>query len=127
MDFQLLLIDREINPPVEFQILSSILDFNLIHMYNGLDALKWMGSGNLPDLIFANAAMDLISSSQFVKQVKNNGFINEIPIIAYGWPEELDRLIGMVQSGANQYFIKPLSISELQDCLFWEMNQLNLK
>lgn len=123
MDYQILLIDRDSNPSIEFQILSSVMHFDLIHLHNGLEGLNWLSMGNFPDLIFADANMDLISAPKFVKNLKFNGFFTEIPIVGFGWPEELDILSQMELAGADQYFLKPLSITDIQDRLMMELVQ----
>lgn len=122
--FQILIIDREETLPLEFQILVQIFPLEVIQVNNGLEALRKMTSGFLPDMIFAEADMDLISAKQFVKLVKANGFLQDIPIISFGWPEQLEDLQSMSRAGARQFIFKPLSISDIQDCLIWEMNQV---
>jgi CheY-like chemotaxis protein len=123
MDYQILLVDRELVPAIEFQILSTVMHFDLVHLKNGLEALNWLSKGNLPDLIFADSCMDLIKAPKFVSTLKFNGFFAEIPIYAIGWPEELDVLNHMVKEGASQYFLKPLSITEIQDHLINDLVQ----
>lgn len=122
-NFQILLIEREPYLPVEFEILSHLFPVEVFQVHNGLQAIQSMAKGYFPDAIFIPADLDLISPLRLIEWVKSNGFVQDCPIMATGWPEELDILLAMGKAGARQYIIRPYSLTDIQDSLLYEMNQ----
>jgi len=112
MEKQILLIEKSSRPNLEIREWASKFDFQLVLMGNGIEALLWLGKGNIPDFIFAEEEMGLMPGHQFIQYLKASGFFNDIPIIAIGNPDRHEQLASMMQSGALDYFIKPIS-SEL--------------
>jgi len=113
MQKQILLIENGSKPNLEIREWASNLDFQLVLMGNGIEALLWLGKGNIPDLIFAEEEMGLMPGHQFVQYLKASGFFNEIPIIAFGSPQRHEQIASMMQSGALDYLIRPFLQSEL--------------
>ena len=113
MQKQILLIENGSKPNLEIREWASNLDFQLVLMENGIEALLWLGKGNIPDLIFAEEQMGLMRGHQFVQYLKASGFFNEIPIVAFGAPQRHGQLASMMQSGALDYLIGPFLQSEL--------------
>jgi len=112
MEKQVLLIEKSSRPNLEIREWASKFDFQLILMDNGIEALLWLGKGNIPDFIFAEEEMGLMPGHQFIQYLKASGFFNDIPIIAIGNPDRHEQLASMMQSGALDYVIRPIS-SEL--------------
>jgi CheY-like chemotaxis protein len=84
---------------------------------NGIEALLWLGKGNIPDLIFAEVEMGLMPGIQFVQYLKASGFFNEIPIIAFGNPNKHEGLAAMMQAGANDYLVHSVTEKEIAACV----------
>lgn len=80
---------------------------------NGIEALMWLGRGNIPVMIIAEADMALIQGMQFVEYLKANGFFQDIPVIAFGGPESRERIAAMMQAGASDYLMKPFEKDQL--------------
>ena len=112
MEKQILLIEKSSRPNLEIREWASKFDFQLVLMGNGIEALLWLGKGNIPDFIFAEEEMGLMPGHQFIQYLKASGFFNDIPIIAIGNPDRHEQLASMMQSGALDYIIRPIS-SEL--------------
>jgi CheY-like chemotaxis protein len=112
MEKQILLIEKSSRPNLEIREWASKFDFQLVLMGNGIEALLWLGKGNIPDFIFAEEEMGLMPGHQFIQYLKASGFFNDIPIIAIGNPARHEQLASMMQSGALDYVIRPIS-SEL--------------
>ena len=112
MEKQILLIEKSSRPNLEIREWASKFDFQLVLMGNGIEALLWLGKGNIPDFIFAEEEMGLMPGHQFIQYLKASGFFNDIPIIAIGNPDRHEQLASMMQSGALDYVIRPIS-SEL--------------
>jgi CheY-like chemotaxis protein len=113
MEKQILLVENGSKPSLEIREWASKLDIQLVLMGNGIEALLWLGKGNIPDLIFAEEEMGLMPGHQFVQYLKSSGFFNEIPIIAYGNPNRHEQLAAMIQAGAVHYMLRPFSVQEL--------------
>ena len=112
MEKQILLIEKSSRPNLEIREWASKFDFQLVLMGNGIEALLWLGKGNIPDFIFAEEEMGLMPGHQFIQYLKASDFFNDIPIIAIGNPDRHEQLASMMQSGALDYVIRPIS-SEL--------------
>jgi len=116
MQKQILLIENCSRPNLEIREWASKLDIQLVLVGNGIEALIWLGKGNIPDLIFAEEEMGLMPGHQFIQYLKASGFFNEIPIVAFGSPERHVQLASMMQAGAKDYLIRPILSSDLEKC-----------
>lgn len=106
---QALLIENHFKPNIAIREWASGNGCSLTCMGNGIEALLWLGKGNLPDLIFAEAEMGLIPAYQFVQYIKSSGFYQDIPVIAFGNEYQQKELAAMMQSGAADFLIVPFS------------------
>lgn len=97
-----------------------------VFVASGVDALLWLGRGNLPDLILADAGMKSMDGPEFIRTLKSSGFFQEIPVLAYGNPEEHPMLAGMRQAGAMGHIFLPDDASGLDQRLSGFM-ELELK
>lgn len=88
-----------------------------VFMGNGIEALLWLGKGNLPDLILAEAEMGLMPATQFVQYLKASGFFQDIPVLAFGNPSRHEIIAGMMQAGAADYLIRPFGVEELRKAI----------
>jgi CheY-like chemotaxis protein len=61
--------------------------------------------------------MGLMPGIQFVQYLKASGFFNEIPIIAFGNPQKHGGLAAMMQAGANDYLVRPVTEKEIAACV----------
>jgi len=113
MKKQILLIENSSKPNLEIREWASKLDIQLVLMGNGIEALLWLGKGNIPDLIFAEEEMGLMPGHQFIQYLKASGFFNEIPIIAFGSADRHGQIASMMQAGAIGYLFRPFSLEEL--------------
>jgi CheY-like chemotaxis protein len=84
---------------------------------NGVEALLWLGKGNIPDVIFADVDMGFISGIQFVHYLKSSGFFCDIPIVVIGNPEKHEAIASMIQAGAHSYLVRPFGPGEISDNL----------
>lgn len=88
-----------------------------VFMGNGIEALLWLGKGNLPDLILAEAEMGLMPATQFVQYLKASGFFQDIPVLAFGNPSRHEIIAGMMQAGAADYLLRPFGVEELRKAI----------
>jgi len=84
---------------------------------NGLEGLSWLVRGNIPEIIFAQAGMELIPASLFVSRVRESGFYQDIPIIAISAREPQELLAAMLRAGANGYIHRHATVLEINQKL----------
>ncbi|MCE3076329.1 ATP-binding protein [Chryseobacterium gwangjuense] len=99
--------------------LSQFLTDNLRDSYtifvaeNGKQALD-IALEKMPDLILSDVVMNEMDGFEFCKTLKNNININHIPVILLTAKADMESKIEGLSYGANDYIIKPFSITELK-------------
>jgi len=88
-------------------------EFEITTMSNGKEALYWMQSGNLPDLIICDIEMPVMDGFEFVRKVRSSGFFDDIPLIMLSGKEESKDKIKCFEIGADDYIIKPFNPKEI--------------
>lgn len=109
---QVLIIDDE---PIMRKLLQQILKdkYEVILKENGREALEWMYTGNIPDLVVADLNMPEIDGFEYIKKVRESGFFNDVPLIVLSGEESSAERIKCLKLGANDYLIKPFNPEEL--------------
>ncbi|MFZ4462314.1 MAG: response regulator [Bacteroidales bacterium] len=112
MKKKILVIDDELSIRLLLEnYLSKIYD--VVTRNDGMEALKWMEEGNMPDLIVADIQMPNLDGYEFIKNVRNSGFFKEIPMIMLSGIESSQEKVKCLKLGANDYMIKPFNPEEL--------------
>lgn len=109
---QVLIIDDE---PIMRKLLEQILKdkYEVISLENGREALEWMYSGNIPDLVVADLNMPEINGFEYIEKVRESGFFSDVPLIVLSGEESSSERIKCLKLGANDYLIKPFNPEEL--------------
>lgn len=109
---QVLIIDDE---PIMRKLLEQILKdkYEVISLENGKQALEWMYSGNIPDLVVADLNMPEINGFEYIEKVRESGFFSDVPLIVLSGEESSAERIKCLKLGANDYLIKPFNPEEL--------------
>ena len=109
---QVLVIDDE---PIMRKLLMQILKdkHEVILKENGREALEWMYSGNIPDLVVADLNMPEIDGFEYIEKVRESGFFSDVPLIVLSGEESSAERIKCLKLGANDYLIKPFNPEEL--------------
>ncbi|MET4080743.1 DNA-binding response OmpR family regulator [Pedobacter sp. UYP30] len=81
---------------------------------NGMDGLAYLQNGNMPDLIIADLNTPKLGGLQLIEQVKSSDFFNSIPIIILSGEESSEKRIRCLDSGADDYVVKPFNPAELK-------------
>lgn len=112
MKQQILIIDDE---AIMRKLLEQILKekYEVIAMENGKEALEWMYSGNIPDLVVADLNMPEINGFEYITRVRESGFFNDLPLIVLSGEESSAERIKSLKMGANDYLVKPFNPEEL--------------
>lgn len=88
-------------------------DFEIVTMSNGMDALFYLQSGNMPDVIICDVEMPVLNGFEFIRRIRESGFFEEIPLIMLSGKEESADKIKCFEMGADDYVLKPFNPREL--------------
>jgi DNA-binding response OmpR family regulator len=88
-------------------------DFEVVTLNNGMDALFYLQSGNLPDIIICDVEMPVLNGFEFIRRIRESGFFEEIPLIMLSGKEESADKIKCFEMGADDYVLKPFNPKEL--------------
>jgi len=93
------------------EFLSKTYDIDICQ--NGMDALAFLQSGNIPDLIISDLNTPKLSGLELIEQVKLSDFFKAIPIIILSGEESSEKRIKCLVSGADDFIVKPFNPAEL--------------
>ena len=88
-------------------------EFEVVAKNDGLEGIKFLEEGNLPDLIVADIQMPNMDGYEFLENAKASGFFNHIPIIMLSGNESSKERIKSLRLGADDYMVKPFNPEEL--------------
>jgi len=80
---------------------------------NGMEALAFLQNGNIPDLIIADLNTPELNGLGLIEQIKLSDFFNSIPIIILSGEESSVKRIECLNSGADDFVVKPFNPAEL--------------
>ena len=109
----MLLVDDEAAIGIIIQIQFD-KDYEITILKNGLDAIKWLLAGNLPDLIVLDLNMPEMNGLEFLREVRKYSFFKKIPMIVLSGEDSSGKRIEAFRSGANDYLTKPFNPVELR-------------
>jgi len=81
---------------------------------NGMDALASIQNGNIPDLIISDLNTAKISGLELVGQLQASDFFKSIPVIIVSGEDSSEKRILCLNSGADDYIVKPFNPAELE-------------
>lgn len=86
---------------------------------SGLQALEKLRSDHsfIPDFIFLDMNMPLMSGKQCLKEIKNLSRLKEVVVIMYTTSSNIRDMEETRKLGASHYLVKPSSITELSNVL----------
>lgn len=88
--------------------------FNVKTTANGYEALAWMKSGNIPDVIVLDINMPKLGGVEFLNNIRISGFFQDIPVVVVSGEEEGKTIEKCLEIGINGYLKKPFNPSDLQ-------------
>src|SRR3978361_1879951 len=94
------------------EFLSSTYEIEI--MSNGMEALAYLQNGNIPDLIISDLNTPQLSGLGLIGQVKSSDFFNSVPIIILSGEDSSDKRIKCLDSGADDFVVKPFNPAELE-------------
>lgn len=95
------------------QALSELnIDIEIKYINNCAEMLKLLDKGEVPDLLFLDLNMPVISGRECVKKIREK-LKDKLPIIIYSTSKYQPDVDGTHKDGANLYVIKPNSFDGL--------------
>ena len=118
---KILLVDDEI---AILKLLEFILkkDYELVIKNNGFDALTWLDSGNIPDLIISDMEMPYFNGADFVRSLKVSGYFRNVPVIVLSGSETLENIKIKIPYEINGLMSKPFNPGILKDKIKFILN-----
>lgn len=118
---RILLVDDEI---AILKLLEFILkkDYELVIKNNGFDALTWLDSGNIPDLIISDMEMPYFNGADFVRSLKVSGYFRDVPVIVLSGSESLENIKTKIPFEINGLMSKPFNPGILKDKIKFILN-----
>ena len=89
---------------------------DIVQAYNGDECLRYLEAHahDLPDLITMDLNMPLVNGIEATEQIKNNPAVQKIPLVVLSTSDRVSDREAAMQSGADDYYIKPVIYDELQ-------------
>jgi DNA-binding response OmpR family regulator len=81
---------------------------------DGMEAMAFMQSGNVPDLIISDLNTPKLNGLELITQVKVSDFFKSIPIIILSGEDSSEKRIKCLDSGADDFIVKPFNPAELE-------------
>ena len=111
---QVLVVDDE---PINLQVLNNFLSlqesYHIVQATSGIEAMKLIEEGFLPDIILLDVMMPKMSGYEVTRKLREKWALNELPILLLTAKDRVEDLITGLDSGANDYLTKPFSKDEL--------------
>ncbi|GAB4424760.1 MAG: hypothetical protein OHK0039_42140 [Bacteroidia bacterium] len=108
----MILDDSDIMRRFLMQLLSK--DMHIIEVADGVEALRIMRSGTLPDLILTDINMPHLDGIQLLEHMQASELLRNIPVIVLSGKDDSKHRIRSFQLGAVDYVVKPFNPVELK-------------
>ena len=110
---QILVVDDkpEIAKVIKIQM---SLEYDVIYFSRPIEALSWLHSGHIPQLIISDVYMPEMNGFEFLQSLKNSSMFSSIPIIVLSSMENSGDRIKLLENGAEDFILKPFNPQELK-------------
>lgn len=113
--FTILLAEDELVNYLYISEVLSDMNIEIVHVQNGLDAVKYIQSGKVPDLILMDIKMPIMNGYEATKKIKMiNADIPIVVITAHAFIEDREKAIN---AGCDDYLSKPVNAKSLLSCI----------
>jgi len=101
--------------------------FNVTAVSSGYEAMAWMRDGNFPSAIILDINMPQLGGVDFLNNIRNSGFYQNIPVIIVSGEGEGKIIERCIELGINGYLKKPFDPAELQTKIHSILNKKKVK
>ena len=88
-------------------------DYDCIWLPNGIEGVKWLQEGNIPDLIISDIRMPEMRGDEFLEWINPISYSNTSGGMLSSEDSTTER-IRLLQEGAEDYIVKPFNPMELK-------------
>ena len=93
------------------------IGYETVQASDGVDALKQIKAGLVPDLMLVDWNMPNMNGLELVKKVREVPELQETIIVMVTTESEIDRVSAALSAGANEYVMKPFTKDVLSEKL----------
>jgi two-component system, chemotaxis family, chemotaxis protein CheY len=93
------------------------LGFETAEAANGSEGLERLSNGSPPDLVLVDWNMPEMNGLDFIKAVRSQSALDPVRLIMVTTETEASRMIEALESGANEYVMKPFTADVLHQKL----------
>lgn len=110
---QILVVDDkpEIAKVIKIQM---SLEYDVIYFSRPIEALSWLHSEHIPQLIISDVYMPEMNGFEFLQSLKNSSMFTSIPVIVLSSLENSGERIKLLEIGADDFILKPFNPQELK-------------
>jgi two-component system, chemotaxis family, chemotaxis protein CheY len=84
-------------------------EFNVTTKKNGMEALAWLSSGNIPDIILLDVQMPVLNGLGLLRQLRASGLFHSIPVICISANEDAEENEQLFDLGIVDFIKKPFN------------------
>lgn len=88
--------------------------YEVITKANGIEAMAYIQSGNVPDLIICDILMPEMNGYEFVRQIRSSGLFSKIPLLMLSGEEDSKTRISFYKLRVRNFITKPFNPEELE-------------
>jgi DNA-binding response OmpR family regulator len=88
--------------------------YEIVIKSDGIEALAFMQSGNIPDIIISDLNTPKLSGLELIEQIKLSDFFNSVPIIILSGDDISKKRVECLDAGADDFIVKPFNPAELK-------------
>jgi DNA-binding response OmpR family regulator len=88
--------------------------YEVITKSNGIEAMSYIQSGNIPDLIICDILMPEMDGYDFVRQIRSSGLFSKIPLLMLSGEEDSKTRINFYKLRVRNFITKPFNPEELE-------------
>ncbi len=104
----------EDSAPMQLVLSHHLKNYFEVCMFNdGFEAMSFLHEGNSVDIIISDLNTPRMNGFELINQLRASGFFSTIPIIVLSGEESTDTKIKCLESGADDYLVKPFNPREL--------------
>ena len=81
--------------------------FEVISKSDGFEAITWLNSGNIPDLIILDMEMPNMNGRVFLRRIKSSPVQRNVPVIIVSGTDSRSIMNTFFKLGAADYLVKP--------------------
>jgi len=107
MKKKILVIDDDAT--IRFLLQNLLHDYEVISKEDGYEALSWLNSGNVPDLILLDMEMPNINGRVLIRRIKSSYKHRQVPIVVMSGTDSKLIKNNFLKLGAADYIIKPFA------------------